>query len=758
MPPLNLRHVIAALSLLATPAFAATRTLSAAHDTTISSQSPDNNNGAAGSILTGRRSASGSRMRGLIRFTMPASLEDRVTVTSAVLTMYTEVMNKLGEATETPFESGQPTAATVSLKLLSQTWDEGNGVVLKSGSTTQANSAGEPCTTITTSRGATWTYANCKAATGDWAGGTTVHTSDSASVARAVPPRAITWSSSTMNADVQGWIDSPSTNFGWLITSNSEGNTAATTAQAQRFYSSEGSVSSRRPALAITYSCKSGFAASGLECTACTSAMNTACHVGGGNTCNNPAAPAPATSVSCTCGNPAYANGPLVGGRVQSCVDRDACVGNPCDNNGDTTATCIDAVAPAAGYTCDCTEPGFKLNAAGTACIGSCTRQPTDPVPSPVPATDPCGNGGYCAITGAGTWSCTCPVGYVSTTDATPGCVQLDACDAAAQTRCTSEPGNGCVDEAPPSIDYTCDCANPAYVLGTIAGKAACVNKNECAPTDHCVTEGDTGATCVDDPPPGTSYTCGCSPQWTAAIDSGGFETCVDADECAAGAPCGHGVCTNLLDGGGYSCVCDPGYVVSGPQATPTCLHPDGCNATAGIACVTYVSGNACVDDEPPQIGYRCDCSHPAYAPSVDHRSCVDRNACLVNHCGDEGDRRADCVDRAAPQAGYDCGCSEGFAFDGVTCVDRNECAGGSNPCGHGRCSNTLGGYECTCDSGFVSSGAPHPTCKGGNRTFLQVTTEAGCGAVGAPPAASVVSALLAVLALLLARRARPRS
>ena len=40
----------------------------------------------------------------------------------------------------------------------------------------------------------------------------------------------------------------------------------------------------------------------------------------------------------------------------------------------------------------------------------------------------------------------------------------------------------------------------------------------------------------------------------------------------------------------------------------------------------------------------------------------------------------------------YECLCDEGYAFDGTTCADVDECA--EEPCGNGECTNTDGSYE----------------------------------------------------------------
>jgi hypothetical protein len=61
-----------------------------------------------------------------------------------------------------------------------------------------------------------------------------------------------TWSSTpALVADVQSWLDSPQTNFGWLIRGELEGEAAGT---AKRFDSRENSSAAFRPVLSVTYS------------------------------------------------------------------------------------------------------------------------------------------------------------------------------------------------------------------------------------------------------------------------------------------------------------------------------------------------------------------------------------------------------------------------------------------------------------------------------------------------------------------------
>ena len=76
----------------------------------------------------------------------------------------------------------------------------------------------------------------------------------SASTAVGRPPlggvATITWGSTPrMVADVQGWLDDPSSNYGWLLLGNEEKEQQS----AKRFESRENPDESRRPALLIEY-------------------------------------------------------------------------------------------------------------------------------------------------------------------------------------------------------------------------------------------------------------------------------------------------------------------------------------------------------------------------------------------------------------------------------------------------------------------------------------------------------------------------
>lgn len=406
------------VAVVGSPALAQTLVLAPAGDSFINSAVPNNNDGASFSLFTGTNGQSGI-MRGLVRFATPASLQSRVTVSGVQLTMTTQL-----------FPNGNVgTASTETLRALTEDWIEGNG----SGDSQGNYVVGQPCGSAL---GVTWNQRDCIAAI-PWAtaGGSV---SGSVSASASVPAAGgatVTWFSPGMIGDVQSWIDTPSSNHGWRISSSTEGSAG----QAQRFVSKEGGAGA--PSLSITYACKAGLQFTGVGCTTCTTAARAACvDTQSGNSCIDLGAPS--TGYQCSCTNPAYVTG--TGGT--SCVDRNECVPNGCSAGGDPAATCTDHAAPATGYDCTCST-GYSFNGATCVDTDGCQKNQcaatgdssASCVDLPAPAT------GY---------SCNCDPGYSFNGTS---CVDTNACTVN-HCRDGGDLNAQCLDQPPPSASYACKC------------------------------------------------------------------------------------------------------------------------------------------------------------------------------------------------------------------------------------------------------------------------------------------------------------
>jgi hypothetical protein len=87
--------------------------------------------------------------------------------------------------------------------------------------------------------------------------------------------------------------------------------------------------------------------------------------------------------------------------------------------------------------------------------------------------------------------------------------------------------------------------------------------------------------------------------------------------------------------------------------------------------------------------------------------SCVDNDECaaITNPCG----ANTVCTNTAGS---YACSCAPGFGNSGSSCVDLNECAAVTNPCSvNSICTNTPGTYTCACTTGYSNAANPSGPC-----------------------------------------------
>jgi glucose/arabinose dehydrogenase len=176
---------------------AATTTLTAAADTFINNGSPGSNAGATGWLDAGRDGTGGVR-RGLLRFD-GGSIPPGSVVTSATL-----------QLTVVKVPAAGPVNSTFDLFRLLAGWNEGT----KGGNNGAPATAGEATWNARIQGTANWTTPGAKA--------DAVATASASTAVGAVLNGEYSWSGPGLTDDVQFWVNNPSQNFGWLLTSQAE--------------------------------------------------------------------------------------------------------------------------------------------------------------------------------------------------------------------------------------------------------------------------------------------------------------------------------------------------------------------------------------------------------------------------------------------------------------------------------------------------------------------------------------------------------
>jgi len=176
---------------------AAVTTVTVTEDTFIDSSAPGNNAGATGWFDAGRDGAGGVR-RGLLRFDL-SGVPAGSTVTSATL-----------QLTVVRVPANGPVNSTFDLFRLLAGWREGT----KTGNGGAPATAGETTWNARILGTANWTVPGAKSDAATTASASTaVGSADNAKYS---------WTGPGLVADVQLWLNDPSKNFGWLLTSRAE--------------------------------------------------------------------------------------------------------------------------------------------------------------------------------------------------------------------------------------------------------------------------------------------------------------------------------------------------------------------------------------------------------------------------------------------------------------------------------------------------------------------------------------------------------
>lgn len=218
---------IVSLSLLlltvALPSAAGVVEVGPAKDNTLyESDSGANSNGAGQHFFAGV-TAFNEKRRGVLAFDIAAAVPAGATINSVSLTLH---MSKT-IAGETP----------VSLYKLVSDWGESTSDAGGEEGIGDPAAAGDATWIHTFSPGSNWTNV----------GGDFVRT-DSATESVGPEGFSYTWSTPAMAADVQGWLDNPAGNFGWIVIGDESESVTA-----KRFDTREHPDESRRPVLSIDF-------------------------------------------------------------------------------------------------------------------------------------------------------------------------------------------------------------------------------------------------------------------------------------------------------------------------------------------------------------------------------------------------------------------------------------------------------------------------------------------------------------------------
>ncbi len=199
----------------------------ATEDNTIYETATNTQSNGAGVYLFSGYTGNAQRRRALLRFEIASAIPSGATIDSVSLRL---------RVSRIPNSS--PGNQSFSLRRVLASWGQG---------TSNAGVPGGAGATAASSD-ATWLHRFFPGTLWTIAGGEFSATS-SASATVGAAGSLPTWGSSAgMVADVQAWLDNPSTNFGWILIGNE-----TTLKSARRFDSREASIAANRPALTVQY-------------------------------------------------------------------------------------------------------------------------------------------------------------------------------------------------------------------------------------------------------------------------------------------------------------------------------------------------------------------------------------------------------------------------------------------------------------------------------------------------------------------------
>lgn len=219
---------------MAANALADTIVIQASKDNSIYADAVNNSNGAGDNIFAGKNAAGAAR-RAFLAFDIAAVVPTNAIVDSVSL--------QLSMSRTNLFAGAQP----VSLHRTLADWGEGASDALGN------EGQGAPAAT----NDVTWAYQFFNTVSWSTPGGVFVSTASATQLVNDIG--LYTWKSAAMRDDVQGWVNSPATNFGWALLGNE-----AAASTAKRFDSSEDLSSPAHPQLTVYYRVPTGVDGGGV--------------------------------------------------------------------------------------------------------------------------------------------------------------------------------------------------------------------------------------------------------------------------------------------------------------------------------------------------------------------------------------------------------------------------------------------------------------------------------------------------------------
>lgn len=211
-----------------------TVTLTPSKDNTLYQNSQGTISNGAGIHLFSGRTNSGSLRRAVLAFDLLDDIPAGATISEVSLTM--NVNKQRNSATA---------SANMLLHRLTADWGQGTS----NAGTTQDGSG-----TAAMTDDATWIHAFFDRITWANAGGDFV--ADPSATTEVDGLGSVTWTSATLAADVQAWVDDPASNFGWILIGDE-----STNGSARRFLSAESSNAANQPTLSVTFTTTTSIAA-----------------------------------------------------------------------------------------------------------------------------------------------------------------------------------------------------------------------------------------------------------------------------------------------------------------------------------------------------------------------------------------------------------------------------------------------------------------------------------------------------------------